>query len=300
MKTRHYSPLRYPGGKASLAGFIGDVIVENELSGCRYFEPYAGGAGVALALLSRGVVSDVNLNDADWRVYCFWEAVLNQTDKFVDKVSLIDVSIDEWHHQRAVSDSPKAHSPFEVGFSAFYLNRCNRSGVLTGAGPIGGIEQSGVWKLNARFNKEALIKRMLMIKEMRHNVSISNKDAIEFLKSELPRGNSRKNVFVYLDPPYVVKGQRLYLNSYSFKDHVHIARYLQKQATLPWILSYDDTVLVRDLYSKNRMYKLPVNYSLQVKKTASELLISPKQLKLPPTDDSNGCLMVVTHGKQAR
>ena len=146
MHMRQYSPLRYPGGKASLSGFLTDVIDLNELRGGRYFEPYAGGAGAALALLAAGVVSDISINDADIRIFSFWKAALKQNSRFVDQVLSTPLTIEEWHNQRRVCCEPNAHDSFAVGFAAFYMNRCNRSGVLSGAGPIGGHHQSGKWR----------------------------------------------------------------------------------------------------------------------------------------------------------
>lgn len=281
MSLRHFSPLRYPGGKASLASFLEDVIDLNDLRGCQYFEPYAGGAGAALTLLEKNAVDSIYINDADPRIHAFWCAVLNNTEKFADRVLTVPLGLEEWRKQRDVCSSPGSYNYFDVGFSAFYLNRCNRSGVLTGAGPIGGMQQNGKWKLDARFSRDALAQRIRLVGANRERIRLECMDAIEFLKSTLPPGRARSKVLVYLDPPYVNKGQQLYLNSYRPEDHVTIARYITSQKVLPWIMSYDDTELIRSLYSKQRLFKMPIRYSLQVKKEASELIISPHSLTLP-------------------
>lgn len=51
--------LRYPGGKQKLTPFIEALLRENELIGCDYVEPYAGGAGVAMELLFKNYVRKV-------------------------------------------------------------------------------------------------------------------------------------------------------------------------------------------------------------------------------------------------
>lgn len=288
MNLRHVSPLRYPGGKASLAGFLEDVIDLNDLRGCKYFEPYAGGAGAALTLLERDAVDEIHINDADPRIFAFWNAVLSETQQFADRVLEISLDMDEWHRQNQVSSNPSAHRAFDVGFSAFYMNRCNRSGVLSGAGPIGGLQQTGKWKLDARFSREALAQRIRQVGNKRDRIHLSGKDAIDFLKSSLPAGKARRKVFVYLDPPYVNNGQRLYLNAYKPGDHSEIARYLTAQKVLPWLMSYDDSDLIKQLYSKLRLFKLPIRYSLQVKKSASELIISPEGMTLPRSVEVHG------------
>lgn len=275
------SPLRYPGGKACLAGFLAETIVLNDLQGCAYYEPYAGGAGAALSLLRDKIVSEVFINDADPRVHAFWHAALTESDRFVERVLTAPLTIPEWHRQQAICQQPGNHAPFDVGFAAFYMNRCNRSGVLTGAGPIGGFEQRGEWRLGVRFSREPLAERIQTLAAMREKIHLTHLDAIDFLKTSLPRGGKRRQVFVYLDPPYVQKGQRLYLNSYVGKNHRQLARYITRQSTLHWLMSYDDAVLVRDLYREEQLSSKPIRYSLQEKRTANELIIAPHHVVLP-------------------
>lgn len=280
--TKLLSPLRYPGGKAGLAPFLTDVLDLNDWRGVKYFEPYAGGAGAALGLLAGKVVSHIFINDADWRIYSFWKTVLDESEWFVEKILAARLDLGEWRAHREVCVNPSGHAIRDVGFSAFYMNRCNRSGVLNG-GPIGGYEQKGEWRLDVRFTKPALAERVLEIAKVRDGVSISNDDAVDFLKSKLPRGNGRKHAFVYLDPPYVVKGQRLYMNAYEPGDHDEIARYIGAQKLLPWVMSYDDAELIRDLYKEQQIGFLPIHYSLQEKRSANELVIAPHHVRLPRT-----------------
>lgn len=275
------SPLRYPGGKACLAGFLADVIDLNDLHGCAYYEPYAGGAGAALSLLRDEVVSKVFINDADPRVHAFWHAALTESDRFVDRVLTAPLTIEEWYRQQAICRQPGSHARFDVGFAAFYMNRCNRSGVLTGAGPIGGFEQQGEWRLDVRFSREPLAERIQTLAAMSEQIHLTHLDAIDFLKSNLPRGRPRSGVFVYLDPPYVQKGQRLYLNAYVEKNHRQLARYITQQPTLHWLMSYDDAALIREIYSEQQLSSQPIRYSLQDKRTASELIIAPHHVVLP-------------------
>jgi DNA adenine methylase len=278
---RHASPLRYPGGKTVLAQFLTDVIDMNDLRGCTYFEPFAGGAGAALSLLSASTVSALTLNDADPRIYAFWHACLHMTQRFVDRIMTIPVDMKEWQRQRDICQKADRRSMFDLGFSAFFMNRCNRSGVLTGAGPIGGHDQTGNYGIDVRFTREELATRVMRLGAMRESITIYNLDAIDFLKQHVPRGRGRNRVFVYLDPPYVNKGQRLYLNSYQDDDHASLAQYLRQQNHLPWIMSYDDSELVRRLYADLGPMPMPIRYSLQDKRTSHELIIAPDNIDLP-------------------
>ena len=149
------------------------------------------------------------------------------------------------------------------------------------AGPSGGLEQNGQWKLDVRFSREPLAERILKLACVREQIHITHLDAIDFLKATLPAVRGRKNVFVYLDPPYVNKGQRLYLNSYETKDHAQLARYIKGQSNLRWVMSYDDTKVVRELYCDQQLTSLPIRYSLQTKRSVKELIIAPQRLALP-------------------
>ena len=140
---RPISPLRYPGGKGGLSGFLADLLELNNLVGCSYFEPYAGGAGAGLNLLALDLVKEVHINDADPRIYALWQAILTNNSRFVDAVLTTPLDLNEWRRQQEICAAPSQHDAFDVGFAAFYMNRCNRSGVLKGAGPIGGYTQDG-------------------------------------------------------------------------------------------------------------------------------------------------------------
>jgi DNA adenine methylase len=293
-KPRHSSPLRYPGGKAALASFLKTTIRLNNLDGCEYYEPYAGGAGAALELLFAGVVEKIHLNDADVRIHSFWRTILRNHTKLTERIASIPLNIEEWHKQHAIASAPKKHKQFDVGFATFYMNRCNRSGVITGAGPIGGYEQIGKYLLDVRFNRAGLIDRIEHIAKNRDFISFSNLDAIEFLKRKLPLGNARSNVFAFLDPPYVVKGQRLYLNAYEASDHRKLARYLHAQSAVNWVMSYDDCSLIRDLYEKMTVRRFRINYALQDKRIAKELLVAPKHVSTPASCKIHGRRTILT------
>ena len=58
----HFTPLRYPGGKAKLADYVKALLKENRLLDGEYVEPYAGGAAIALAgnaIAARGYTAPV-------------------------------------------------------------------------------------------------------------------------------------------------------------------------------------------------------------------------------------------------
>ena len=280
---KHDSPLRYPGGKASLAGLLAQTIKLNGLEGCPYYEPFAGGAGAALRLLREDVVSEVHLNDLDPAIAAFWRAVLDQPERFAEAIMEVPLNIEEWKRQRNIYQGgiEAASDLFDYGFATFYLNRCNRSGVLSGAGPIGGYEQAGEWKMDARFNRENLAERVSRVAERREQIHITQKDALRFLVEGLPRGNKRSQVFVYLDPPYFLKGNRLYMDYCADRDHRKLARYLRRQKMLRWVMSYDNSNYIKDMYHQFSISEFNLRYSLQKQRQGQEIIISSCNIQVP-------------------
>ena len=277
---RFDSPLRYPGGKASLAPLLARTIEINGLTGCLYFEPFAGGAGAALRLLREGVVSELHLNDRDHHIVSFWRAALNEPDRFAQEIMSVPLSIEEWRRQQEVYRLADPGKPFELGFATFYLNRCNRSGIIFGAAPIGGYTQSGKWKISERFYREGLADRILAVGRRKCQIHIENMDALDFLAEHTIIIGHSKSVFAYLDPPYYSNGNRLYSAFYNDRNHVELAHYIQRQRNLNWVMSYDDTNFIRDLYTDSEIAVLPLEYSLQGRREANELLISPSHVIL--------------------
>lgn len=271
------SPLRYPGGKGRLQRFIHQVLRLNGLIGGHYVEPYAGGAGIAIALLILDVVERVHINDFNRSIFAFWSAVLNETDELCRLVRETPITMDEWYRQRAVQDEPEP-DPLALAFSTFFLNRCNRSGIIRG-GVIGGKKQTGPWKLDARFNRPDLIRRIERVATFRDRISLYRQDAGSFLTGVLPTVPRR--ALVYLDPPYYMKGKGLYEDHYSPADHAEIAR-LVRAIRQFWVVSYDDVLAIRRLYAGLRQETFGLNYSAHRRFRGTEVMIFCDDLDLPP------------------
>jgi len=282
MNHSHYSPLRYPGGKHSLAPFFSELIELNDLEGGSYIEPFAGGAGAALNLLLSEKVYKVVLNDIDHHLYCFWHSVLRDTDAFIHAIENAPVSIDEYYRQKEIiRGDHKKYSTLEKGFAAFYMNRCNRSGILR-AGPIGGREQKGEWKVDARFNKKDLIERIELIADYEERIEIFNLDAVAFLEkyiTHLPLKTEK--VLVYLDPPYYKKGNDLYRHAFKKDDHINFADYFRRLENFRWLISYDDSEFIRNLFASSNKSFLKFNYFANKAKVGRELMIFSDDCLLP-------------------
>lgn len=276
-----YSPLRYPGGKGKLAPFIGMLIEEYGHIGGTYIEPFAGGAGVAIELLEKGIVSRVVINDLDKGIYSFWRAILTETERFIAEIEAVPLTMDEWYRQREICMNNNSKYSFELGFATFYMNRTNRSGIIKG-GVIGGKEQSGEWRLDARFNKTSLINRIEKIASMKNKIHLYNKDIESFLLNYVPKYES--DAFIYFDPPYFGKGKQLYLNFFDYKDHVRIEKMISNQVKCDWIITYDDEPQIEKIYQNYSIRRFELNYSVAEKRKANEIIIF-KHPKMIPSND---------------
>jgi DNA adenine methylase len=269
------SPLRYPGGKARLFPFVADLIIRNSLYNSCYREPYAGGAGLALNLLFGGFCKSIGLNDIDISIYSFWRSVLHYNEEFCDLVAHAPLNIDEWYRQKEIWQNPHDASELSLGFATYYLNRTNRSGIIEGAGPIGGYQQLGNYKIDARFNRDAQITLLRYIGSARDVIEVSDDDASDYLARHLTGDD-----LLYLDPPYYVRGRKLYRNFYDHADHALIANIMRHTAG-NWIVSYDDTPPIRELYSWSTPIELRLRYTAGTSAIGDEVLYIGPALHSP-------------------
>lgn len=273
----YYSPLRYPGGKRRLANFMKLLMRTNDLLDGEYAEAYAGGAAIALELLFGEYVKRIHINDLDDALYAFWWSVLNETETLCQRIRDVPVTVDEWEKQREVLQS---HEPgiIDLGLATFFLNRTNRSGIITG-GVIGGKSQSGKWKINARFNKEDLINRIEKIGRFSDRVELYNIEGTNFIKKAdlfLPNKS-----LIYIDPPYYVAGkQNLYANFYEHEDHLRVASEV-KNLSKSWVVSYDNVKEIRNIYSKESNITYGISYTAQEKYEGDEIMILASELTIP-------------------
>lgn len=280
LKT-NYSPLRYPGGKSKLTPFVSLLIKKTGVKKPIYIEPFAGGAGIALSLLFNGLVEEIVINDYDKAIYSVWRAILTETKKFIELMETTPISVDEWRKQKKIYMERNKKYSLELGFATFYLNRTNRSGILN-AGPIGGYDQSGSYKIDARFNKEALIHNIKKISKHKSKIHLYNQDVRVFLQKYLEKYINR--AFVYLDPPYYDKGEELYKNYLVPKDHKMICEKI-KQLPCPWMLTYDDAAAIYQMYQGYNCKKYDLIYSVANSGKKSEIMFISELIDYPTNEE---------------
>ena len=275
---RQLSPLRYPGGKAKFYNNIIKIFNDNNIKKPVYCEAFAGGAGLALLLLKNNIVDKLILNDIDKSIYCFWKSILDFNKEFCEMINSVNIDLVEREIQKKIQkdkdilDLTKKSDILKLGFSTFFLNRVNRSGIIR-AGVIGGIEQNGNYKMDCRFNKNNLIERIKDINKYKKKIEFYNLDAIDFLK----KIENKKKIFIFFDPPYFQKGKDLYTNFYMIEDHINLAKHISNLKQ-DWITTYDNTEEIKEIYSEFQIKEFDILYSLEKKRKAKEILICKKNL----------------------
>ena len=272
------SPLRYPGGKAKFYNNIIKIFNDNNIEKPIYCEAFAGGAGLALLLLKNNIVDKLILNDIDKSIYCFWKSILDFNKEFCEMINSVNIDLVEREIQKKIQkdkdilDLTKKSDILKLGFSTFFLNRVNHSGIIR-AGVIGGIEQNGNYKMDCRFNKNNLIERIKEINKYKKKIEFYNLDAIDFLK----KIENKKKIFIFFDPPYFQKGKDLYTNFYMIEDHINLAKHISNLKQ-DWITTYDNTEEIKEIYSEFQIKEFDILYSLEKKRKAKEILICKKNL----------------------
>jgi DNA adenine methylase len=266
-----------------MTDLLSGIRTVNQLGGRAVAEPFAGGAGASLSLLYREDTHEIHINDVDRAIHDFWWTIVNRPEPFLALLRSKRVSMAEWRRQRKIYRRNSAVSRLRRGFAAFYLNRCNHSGIIMNSGPIGGVSQTGKWKLGARFNKPELEKRCAKVADYGDRIHVSQMDGIEFIRS-----HDQDSVLFFIDPPYFAKGPTLYLNKLDHAYHQQLAHQLREMDDAAWILTYDDCPEIRSMYvgwANIRPFSL--RYAASRRCNGNEILIAPRWMRLPETQASS-------------
>jgi DNA adenine methylase len=219
----------------------------------------------------------VHLNDFNRSIYLFWKTVLDQTDELCKLIHKTKVNAREWHKQQRILDTGTG-TDLEIGFATFFMNRCNRSGIING-GMIGGKQQNGKWKIDARFNKQSLISRIRRIASYRNRISLYNLDAEQFLTRI--NGTLPCKTLIYLDPPYYLKGAGLYEDHYRHHDHERLAKFVQRRLKHHWIVSYDNHPQIRKMYAERQRIEYQLSYTAKDRYFGTEVMFFSDELVIP-------------------
>jgi len=255
------SPLRYPGGKTRALAILERYLEMHYPGRTQLLSPFLGGGSFELAQADKGM--QVFANDLFVPLYTFWQ-VLKLDPKGLHAAVLKHVPASKETFTAFRSSKLDYSDPQDTAAAYFIVNRCSFSGATF----CGGFSSEAAEK---RCNQSA-VDRLLEV-DLR-NVTLSNQDAIDFLRSH----PERRDTVIYADPPY-------YISSYVYGkdgdmhegfDHAGFATYIRTRKD--WILSYNDCPYIRDLYAGCRIYSESWSYGMNNNgKASSEVIILPPE-----------------------
>lgn len=288
------SPFRYPGGKTQLYSFVEHLLVENGINGT-YIEPFAGGAGLPIKLLHNNIVNNVWINDYDKSIYSVWYAILHHPDQLISRINEVPfdyydnvnsttkdfTNLEYWKSIKKLYLKEKNYqSSIDNAFATLFLNRTNRSGIITG-GPLGGLSQSNT-KIFARFNKKTLINKINLIHSHSDRIKLTRKNALDMVP-QIRESVDQDNSFIFFDPPYYDQGNNLYYSSFDSIGHDNMSKSILSMTNYNWITTYDKSPQISELYSvATQKFEYQIRYSANNSKrgNAPELMFASPRLNI--------------------
>lgn len=285
MNPRWVSPLRYPGGKVRMAPWLADVFAHlvGPMDVEVWVEPFGGGAGAALMALESHGVPEAWVVEANPALGAFWETVTEEGERLAVRVERTVPTMALFEESRALVAAAlagEALDRWELGFAAFVVNRCSRSGMVShNVGPIGGKRQAGKYKLASRFNGPRLAERIRAVAAFGRRLRVFAGDGIGYVE-DLAGSGLEDEVFLFVDPPYLGVGDALYAQGLSWGEHERLAAALGA-CPAPWVLTYDSHPEVLKLYPECEVVEFEAPHTAHRQGINTEYLVLPEGLPVP-------------------
>jgi DNA adenine methylase len=255
------SPLRYPGGKTRaitdvvlfyMAGVL-DVLVS----------PFVGGGSIELELLVRGLVNRVIGYDAHYPLTAFWNRLLRSPGLVANRASLVLPSFGRDAFYCLRDRFAELDDSVDRAAAYFALNRSS----VNGLGFAGGYSTG-----HPRFTPSSIEK---VASFLQPRLSVAHAD----FRLTIPK---HKNDTLLLDPPYISASRTLY----GDRGHLHKTFKHQSLADLlhqreRWILLYDNSPEVRELYKGYRMAPREWSAGMNKSKSFGHLIIISHDVVIP-------------------
>ena len=286
MTARWVSPLRYPGGKVRMTPWLveafNQLVMPMEVE--VWIEPFGGGAGAALMALDAHQAPDAWIVEANPALAAFWTTIMSDDGRLASRVEATTPSLSLFMESReTVAASLAGESTVDredLGYAAFILNRCSRSGMVLGnVGPIGGKQQAGRHTVTSRFHGERLADRIRAVSAFGQSFRVFEGDGISYIE-ELTGSGIEDEVFVFADPPYLGVGNALYAQGMAPAQHARLAAAL-RDCPAPWVLTYDAHPGVLDLYPDCEVVEFDIPHTAHKQQVGTEYLVLPEGLPVP-------------------
>ncbi len=243
------SPLRYPGGKSRAIKFIAPLIPEFD----EFREPFLGGGSVFVYLKQKYPNKKFWINDIYENLFHFWNQAQQNPDELIEQIQYWrDNSNNGKELHKYLIENIDNFNNLKKAAAFFVFNRITFSGTTES----GGFSKAA---FNKRFTQSS-IERVKALSQILGNIKITNLDYQKVIEV------GGKNVFIFLDPPYYsATKSALYGKKGSLHknfDHERLAEVL-KQTNHKWLITYDDSEFIRDLFSFANIKKWNLTYGMR-------------------------------------
>lgn len=282
-QTVNLSPLRYPGSKKRLSVYISQIIKYNRLNIDVFVEPFVGGGNVALYLLINGLAKRIIIADKDQLIYSFWLTLFRNPNYLINFIKKVKVNLENFYRYKKIVNSTNKFEERKLAEACLFLNRTSFSGLLTNsAGPLGGKKQKSKYKIDCRFNKKYLIKKIEYLASFHSQVIVLPhdwRDTVRYTENLVKRQKNLQDTLFYFDPPFYHKAEHLYRLYFKKQDHEDL-RKVVLSLKHPWILSYDNAPEIKKMYSKFKRIHVQMPYFINssARRIEKELIITPLRL----------------------
>lgn len=220
--------LKYPGAKNRIASWICSFIPEHDV----YLEPFAGSLAV---FFNKRPARIETLNDLDGEVVNYFRVLRDKPQELIAKLRLTPFARDEYNNAFEIneddSDVERARKFAVKCWQGFGCSNLYKNGF-----------RSSQQKNSPHCTKEwrELPERLVEASKRLLNAQIENLPAIEIIQ----RYNTA-DVFMYVDPPYLLSTRKQYLYKHEMTDAEH-------EELLKLLLKHPGRVLISGY--ENEMY----------------------------------------------
>ena len=245
---RNISPLRYPGGKTRAVSILKEYIPSGTKEIC---SPFFGGGSFELTCALDGY--KIYGYDIFEPLVDFWDSLLNNKEALVGEVKKY-FPLEKSAFYNLQKEQMNLKDKIQRGAAFFVLNRSSFSGATLSGGMSPG---------HPRFTESAI--------ERLANFNISNFTVER--KSFHDSIKQHKNCTLYLDPPYLIKNTLYGHKGDTHRDFDHLGLLSLLKKRNNWILSYNNSEEIRELYADYVIEYPTWKYGMSNDKDSKEVLI---------------------------
>lgn len=278
---KNSSPLRYPGGKTRACKIIEKVLQDHfclETVNC-LVSPFFGGGSFEFYFQNK-YNKKIVANDKFKPLYTFWDQAKSNKVQLVDELKKMHeggITKEQFNdYRKTIMELNKCEeggtNRLQQALQYFIINRCSFSGATLS----GGFSQEASQK---RFTKSSIQKVEALDLS---NIEFYNQDFSEFMENVVRGLGEKSGMLFFLDPPYYLEKKSKYYGKngdmHENFNHNQLFELLNSEpfVAVPWILTYNDCVHIRELYKDYKIIDVEWSYCMNQTKQSSEIIIVNK------------------------